>query len=212
MKNSQNSSAELAIKGFALVPVIIILAVFIGGGLYISNRSDSGTMMESDKGTGETQDEMMQEKADMMNPSAGSGQGKDGAMEKSADAMFTGKVLAGTKAPLLDFVKADYDVAVKSGKLVVLYFYADWCPLCKAEFPKMQAAFNALTTDGVVGFRVNFKDSFTDADEEALARQFGVPYQHTKVFVKNGTQVLKSPESWDEARHTLEINKALTNN
>lgn len=119
-------------------------------------------------------------------------------------------VLAGKSALLLDFTKADYDATIPSDKLIVLYFYANWCPICKAEFPIAQGAFNELTTDNVVGFRVNYNDNETDADEVALARQFGVAYQHTKVFVKNGTRILKSPEGWDKNRYTAEINKALT--
>ena len=50
----------------------------------------------------------------------------------------------------------------------------------------------------------------TDADEIALARQFGVAYQHTKVFVRSGKKILKSPEGWDDKRYDIEINKALT--
>ena len=130
----------------------------------------------------------------------------DGAMM----AKYTGTVLAGKSAPLLDFTKADYDVAIKSDKLVVLYFYANWCPICKAEFPVMQKVFNELTTDKVIGFRVNYNDSDTDSNEKALASQFGVAYQHTKVFVKNGQRILKSPEGWDDKRYDIEINKALT--
>ncbi len=118
---------------------------------------------------------------------------------------FSGTVLAGSKAKLIEFNKADYDKAVVSGNLVVLYFYANWCPICKAEFPKMQAAFNELSSDRVVAFRVNFKDNETSAEEEALARQFGVPYQHTKVFLKGGKQVLKAPDSWDTERYISEI-------
>lgn len=135
-------------------------------------------------------------------------------MEKKADgammAKYTGTVLAGKSAPLLDFTKADYDAAVKSDKLVVLYFYANWCPICKNETANaLYPAFNELTTDKVVGIRVNYKDSDTDKDEENLARQYGIPYQHTKVFVKNGKQLLKAPDGWDKARYLSEINKAL---
>jgi hypothetical protein len=54
---------------------------------------------------------------------------------------------------------------------------------------------------------VNFKDDQTDVDEKALAMEFGVAYQHTKVFVKNGVKVLKAPDSWDSARYTSEIAK-----
>ena len=130
----------------------------------------------------------------------------DGAMM----AKYTGTVLAGKSAPLIDYNKADYDAAIKSGKLIVLYFYASWCPICRAEFPVMQGAFNELSSDGVVGFRVNYNDSDTDLNEKALASQFGVAYQHTKVFVKGGTRILKSPEGWDDKRYDTEINKALT--
>jgi thiol-disulfide isomerase/thioredoxin len=127
----------------------------------------------------------------------------------SGPTTYTGSVLAGTSSPLLDFNATDFAAAKASNKLIVLYFYADWCPICAEEFPKMQAAFNSLTTDQVVGFRVNFNDDETDATEEALAREHGVAYQHTKVFIKNGQRSLKSPETWDQSRYTTEITNAL---
>ncbi len=129
--------------------------------------------------------------------------------EKGAMTEYSGKVLAGSSAKLLDFNKKDFDAAKASGKLVVLYFYADWCPICKQEFPKMQQAFDQLQSDKVVGFRVNYKDDFTDADEVALAREHGVPYQHTKVFVRGSQQLLKSPEGWDKQRYLDEIAKVI---
>ena len=121
----------------------------------------------------------------------------------------TGEVLAGKTSLLYDFSKAKYDEAIKSDKLVVLYFYADWCPICREEVPKMYAAFNELTTDKVIGFRVNYNDSDTDADEQKLASEYGIAYQHTKVFIKNGERILKSPETWDKQRYLDEISKAL---
>lgn len=149
---------------------------------------------------------------EMMRDDAGKGMGEDttgGMMNGDTAIQFSGTVLAGNVAKLIDFNQTDYEKALASGKLVVLYFYANWCPLCRAEFPKMQAAFNALSTDAVVGFRVNYNDNETDSDEKALARQFGVGYQHTKVFVKNGERILKAPDSWTEARYASEITKVL---
>ena len=139
----------------------------------------------------------------MMSPSTGSGQEK-------MMAKYTGTVLAGKSAPLLDFTKADYDAVVKSDKLVVLYFYANWCPICKEEVASaLYPAFNELTTDKVIGIRINYKDSDTTSDEVELARQFGVSYQHTKVFLKNGKQILKAPDSWNKTRYLDEVSKAI---
>ena len=133
------------------------------------------------------------------------------AMMKKNDGMvkFSGPVLAGNTSPVVDFNQSDYAAALKSDKVVLLYFYANWCPICKAEIPKLYYAFNALTNDQVVGFRVNFNDSDTDAAEQALAREFGVAYQHTKVILKNGQRLLKSPESWDQARYANELAAAI---
>src|SRR3989344_448165 len=194
-------------KGFAMPVIIAIVAVVLvlGGVVFYANRSQT------------IDDKMAQEKA-MMEKEVMEQKEKDAMTQKDGETMmdkgetmmkYSGAVLAGKSAPLLDFTKADYDAAVKSDKLVVLYFYANWCPICKAEFPVMQKTFNELGTDKVIGFRVNYNDDQTDADEKALAKQFGVAYQHTKVFVKNGQRILKSPEGWDEQRYDTEINKAL---
>lgn len=119
---------------------------------------------------------------------------------------FTGAVLAGSSSPLFDFKKSDYNMALASGKPIVLYFYANWCPICKEEVrDALYPAFNELTTANIIGFRVNYNDSDTDADEKVLAREFGVAYQHTKVFLKNGARTLKSPESWNKERYLKEI-------
>lgn len=120
---------------------------------------------------------------------------------------YSGAVLAGESSPLLDFTKSDYEAFLKTDKLIVLYFYANWCPICRAEFPLMQEAFNELLTDNVIGFRVNYNDDQTDSDEKNLAREFGVAYQHTKVFVNNGLRILKSLESWGKDRYLSEISK-----
>ena len=127
--------------------------------------------------------------------------------DESMKASFTGKVLAGTTSKYLEFKKADYDNALKEKKKILLYFYASWCPTCKAEQPNTFAAFNQLNDLNLIGFRINFKDSDTDADEESLAKKFGVGYQHTKVILVDGERAGKWPDSWDKERYLEELGK-----
>ena len=207
-------------KGFAMPVIIAIVAVVLvlGGIVFYANRSQTTddkmaqekAMMEKEAMEQKEKDAMM--KADTTETDSMMKKDETSMMDKSDTMMkYSGAVLAGTLAPVLDFNKTDYDAAIASDKLVVLYFYANWCPICKEETKNsLYPAFSELTTDRVVGIRVNYKDSDTDKDEEALARQYGIAYQHTKVFVKNGKQVLKAPDSWDKARYLTEINKVIT--
>ncbi len=125
---------------------------------------------------------------------------------------YKGAVLAGSASPLLDYNQTDYEQALQSDKLIVLYFYASWCPICKEETTSgLYPAFNELKDTNVVGFRVNFNDTDTDENEKNLAREHGVAYQHTKVLVRRGKRILKSPESWDRERYAQEIRNASSN-
>ncbi len=223
-------------QGFAMPMIIAIIAlvVVIGGISYFATRNQSqtaqspanektledGTVVKADGTMVKPDGTMVKPDGTMVKPD-GTMVNPDGTMEKKAGetmkkeegammTKYTGMVLAGKSAPLLDFTKADYDAAIKTDKLVVLYFYANWCPTCKTEVANaLYPAFNELTTDNVVGIRINYKDSDTDSDEKALAVKYGIPYQHTKVFVKNGKQLLKAPDQWDKARYLNEINKVI---
>ena len=186
-------------KGFAmpLVIAIIVLVVLIGGGAYFVLTQQPST----------SEDAMMKKESEIMEKETMEKEG--GAMMKDESMMkYSGAVLAGRSSPILDFNKTEYDEALKSDKLIVLYFYANWCPICKVEVANaLYPAFNELSTDKVIGFRVNYNDNQTDNEEKNLAKEFGVAYQHTKVFLKNGKRVLKSPESWGKDRYFSEINK-----
>jgi len=219
-------------KGF--VPIAVVLLVVVAGAVifFVSRSSapedgDNPAMMN--EVGGKLEGEMMSEgesgtprvKAGSADGGAMMDTGADTSMMGKADSdsmtagskppSYSGTVLAGTSSLLLDFTSADYEKAKESGKLVVLYFYANWCPLCKAETKEaLYPAFNELTHDTVVGFQVSYSDNETSAEEKALAREFGVGYQHTKVFVKDGKRLLKSPEGWNKERYLAEITKAST--
>ncbi|MBI2142785.1 redoxin domain-containing protein, partial [Candidatus Woesearchaeota archaeon] len=89
-----------------------------------------------------------------------------------------------------EFDKESYEAALSEGKYVFLDFYANWCPICKAEEPEIKAAFNELGVENVTGFRVNYNDDQTDSNEKALAKKFGITYQHTKIVVAPDEKVV----------------------
>lgn len=122
---------------------------------------------------------------------------------------YQGKKIAGNIAPFLEFHQADYNKALKEDKVIVLNFYANWCPICRAEEPTIHEGFNSLSSDKVIGFRVNYNDSDTDADEKALAKQFKITYQHTKVILKKGQEFSRFLDSWDKTTFDKEIGKAI---
>ena len=181
---------------------ILILLVIFGIFVFGCSQTETGAM--------EKKDAMMEKEESMV---------KEGeAMEKEGDAMqkeeammeksdYTGKVLAGSITKYLDFNKADYDKALKEKKKILLYFYASWCPICKREQVDTFTAFNEINDLDLIGFRVNYRDSDTDSDEEALAKEFGVSYQHTKVILKDGQRAGKWPDSWDKQRYLEELAK-----
>lgn len=117
------------------------------------------------------------------------------------------KKMAGKTSYYSSFSQPAYEKALGDGKIIFLDFYATWCPICRAEAPDILSGFNSLNTDKVVGFRVNFNDEETDDDEKALAKKFSVPYQHTKIILKDGKEVLRSGDQWDKETFLDEINK-----
>lgn len=102
---------------------------------------------------------------------------------------YTGRVIAGKSSKLLRYNKADYDKAKSAGKIIFLNFYANWCPVCRAEAPEFNAGFDSLQTDKVIGFRVNWNDSETTDEDKQLARDFGITHQNTKIILKDGKKL-----------------------
>lgn len=110
--------------------------------------------------------------------------------------------LAGTVSPYYEFTQIAYEQALSENKIILLYFYADWCPICAREQQDdTLPAFNELQNENLIGFRVHYNDNKVTSSEEALAKQFGITYQHTKVILKNGQQILKDLNSWNKAKY-----------
>src|SRR5688572_2117809 len=81
---------------------------------------------------------------------------------------YSGKLLSGQSSPYLEFNKPDYEKALKENKIILLNFYANWCPICRAEATEINEGFNLTNNQNLIGFRVNFNDTETDEDEKQL--------------------------------------------
>jgi peroxiredoxin len=84
--------------------------------------------------------------------------------EHKGYALQVGSEAPGLVLPGLD--GKSYDLASERGRLVVLNFWATWCPPCVAEMPALEKVQRALAAEGLSVVAVS-----TDEDEQAL-RQF----------------------------------------
>lgn len=66
--------------------------------------------------------------------------------------------------------------ALAEGRPVVYYFWASWCPICRAEEPKVKGWIET-SKHPIAGFRVDYDT------ESALKAEYRIPYQHTVVFL-----------------------------
>lgn len=80
----------------------------------------------------------------------------------------------------VEYSKKAFDNA--GDKRRVLYFYANWCPICRPADLSFKENANKIPEDVVV-VRVNYNDSDTDREEKDLAQKYGITYQHTFVQI-----------------------------
>lgn len=78
------------------------------------------------------------------------------------------------------------DVVLNSGKTVMIDFYADWCPPCRALSPIIDEVASENTDENLVFVRLNIDD------EEAISNEYGIRSIPTLVLIKNGEEVDRS--------------------
>ncbi len=122
---------------------------------------------------------------------------------------FSASKLAGTNSPLLPFGASDFKRALDAHKLIVLYFYSNSTTSSIEEYPEIIDAFNQLSTDKIVGFKINVNDDITEA-ELRVTRDYNVATSNTKIFLKYNQEVLRSSESWDQQEYLNQFTKILT--
>jgi len=118
---------------------------------------------------------------------------------------FGPRLLGGTVSKYYDWDKTTFDQAVAQNKTIYLEFFASWCPVCNQQEPELLKGFLELNDPNVIGFKIHYKDDQTTDEHVALARQYGIISQHTKIIIKNGKVILKNPEAWDKNRFLTEM-------
>ena len=109
-----------------------------------------------------------------------------------------------TAAEWQPFAQKAFDMAVASGKGVVLDFHADWCPTCKAQAPILAELLKneKLAMNGVVALKADF-----DTETE-LRKALKVQKQSTIVIFKGGREVARGTGVTDRAALAELIAKA----
>ncbi|MBI4080016.1 thioredoxin family protein [Candidatus Kaiserbacteria bacterium] len=138
-----------------VIGIVTLLLVAGGAYMFISSQSNTDeSMMKDDESAmieEKTEDEMMQK--------------DDAMMQKDEDGQMMSKGSYEVYSP--------EKLALASKDKVVLYFHANWCPICRP----LDAAFKAGVPEGVHILKVDYD---TSAD---LKKKYGVTYQHTFVQV-----------------------------
>jgi len=92
-----------------------------------------------------------------------------------AQLLLAGVVFA---SEIKTFNQEEFDEAKKSGDVILLDFYATWCPTCKKQQPIIKEVLSQEQFSSVVAFKVDY-DSATD-----LKAEYKIPRQSTLVVLK----------------------------
>lgn len=82
--------------------------------------------------------------------------------------------------------EAEFMMAQKKGKTIVVDVYADWCPTCRAQAPILEELRQERQSGDVLFVKVNFDD------EKAFLRANRIPRQSTVLVYKGMDEVARS--------------------
>ena len=92
----------------------------------------------------------------------------------------------------MPFSKEAFAQVTASGKTTLVFFHAPWCPVCKAQEPKVLAHLNGDAKD-VVAFKADY-DSNTD-----LRKEMKVEKQSTLILYSGTREVARLAYTSDDA-------------
>jgi thioredoxin 1 len=158
-----------------IIGIVVVVLIALVGAYYFLNRTEESPNPQ-------TESQMTEEKAEVGDViSIGSN------LAIGSDSADTTSDLAGNY--LLDWGADAYQNS--TADKIVLFFYADWCPTCRPIDVEFKNNIPKIPT-GIEIYRVNYNDQDTDEAEKALAKKYGITYQHTFVQIdKNGNEITK---------------------
>ncbi|MEK7113174.1 MAG: thioredoxin family protein [Patescibacteria group bacterium] len=105
------------------------------------------------------------------------------------------------------YSKTGYEKALAQKKVTMLYFTANWCPICREQEPINMETLEELSEDkDIIAFRVHILDSETTPEGEKLADDFTVRYQHTTIILDSEGKIASTttgPLTKEELRSKL---------
>lgn len=90
------------------------------------------------------------------------------------------------------FTKEAFKAAADSGKTTLVFFHAPWCPVCKAQEPKVLAHLNGDAKD-VVALKVDYD---TNMD---LRKEMNVEKQSTLILYSGAKEIARVSYKSDDA-------------
>lgn len=86
-----------------------------------------------------------------------------------------------------NYSKNDYDLAINGNKIILLYYFSNWCGDCNIQNNINSEVYNELQDNNIVGFKIHILDSETTLESDALAKKFSVNKEQTFILLdRNG--------------------------
>lgn len=121
----------------------------------------------------------------------------------------------------INAVGESFSISNYKGKKILIHFWADWCAECRAEFPKLEKAYQKYSIDNLEIIAVNvgqsekhvlsFVDEFNLTfpmllDEQSkIAKQFGIRGLPTNFFLNEEFIVTKMIIGWVDEKQINQI-------
>lgn len=101
------------------------------------------------------------------------------------------------------YTQQKLDALNQAGKPALVFIYADWCPICKAQEKILDSLLPMNEFKGITTLRVNFDT------QKPVVKAFGAMYQSTLIVFKGGKEVSRVTGDTDRERIAELLRQAL---